>query len=132
MEKHFLSDFFEGTPIFQPKPRYNADGDSIHYKVTDEAACAERIDSFLTLYRSADDNRVIGFQIKGISAILEKYGAKELAIASKEHPDKSISVVAIFFKALKAGEREPTADQYEEIVPLLQHLHGNRIPISIH
>jgi hypothetical protein len=99
MEKHFLADMMEGEgkPEFRAEPWYNPYGDCIVYKRVDEAVVAERIDELLTVYNSAVDNRPIGFQIKGVQAIIQKLGLDGLAVASESDAG---AVKSIFIAAL--------------------------------
>jgi len=69
-----IIDFFGGDPQFSAEPWYNPSGDSIHYHLTPEEFFGDRVDDKLTLYRSRETNEVVGCQIKGISAILKKFG----------------------------------------------------------
>lgn len=110
MEKHFLADMMagEGNPAFRAEPWYNPHGDCIVYKMADEAVVAERVDDLLTVYNSAVDDRPIGFQIKGVQAIIRKLGLDGLLVASKvkEGTMKSVSVTALLLAAYE--ERDPT------------------------
>jgi hypothetical protein len=110
MEKHFLADMMagEGKPEFRAEPWYNPCGDCIVYKIADEAVVADRIDELLTVYHSAVDNRPIGFQIKGVKAIIRKLGLEGLAVASHQKAGavKRISIAALLLAAYE--EREPT------------------------
>ena len=83
MEEHFLAHMMEGKPSFKAEPWYNPYGDCVVYKMANEAAVADRIDELLTIYRSVEDDRAIGFQIKGVLAIIKKFGYSGLRIASK-------------------------------------------------
>jgi len=98
----------EGKPEFRAEPWYNPHGDCIVYKIADEAVVAERIDDLLTVYNSAVDNRPIGFQIKGVRAIIQKLSLDGLAVVSqaKAGAVKSISIVALLLAAYE--ERDPT------------------------
>ena len=129
MEEHFLKDFVDGEPEFKAEPWYNPDGDCIHYQAVDEAVYADRIDSLLTLYRSANDDRVIGFQVKGVMAILEEFKLRAVAISANQETDRSISVIEILLVALKAGEGQPTAEQFAGLSSLLRGLRHDRIPL---
>ena len=71
-EEHFLAASMQGEPTFRAEPWYNPYGDCLVYKMANEAAIADRIDELLTVYRSAEDNRPIGFQIKGVLATIRK------------------------------------------------------------
>jgi hypothetical protein len=109
MEKHFLADMMDGPPEFRPEPWYNRYGDCIVYQMADEAVVAERIDELLTVYNSALDNRPIGFQIKGVAAIIRKFGLDGLAVRSEADTQgvKSISVMALLLAAYEEGPRTP-------------------------
>jgi len=50
---------------------YNREGDCVMLLATNEGVVADRIDQYLTLYRSAVENdRVIGIQLKGIRGLM--------------------------------------------------------------
>jgi len=108
MEKHFLADMMkdQGAPTFRAEPWYNPDGDCIIYKMADEAVVADRVDDLLTIYRSAVDNRPIGFQIKGVAAIINKFGFAGLAVSS-EATAASVRSVSIGALLLAAYEERP-------------------------
>jgi hypothetical protein len=97
MEKHFLADVMEGAPTFRAEPWYNAYGDCIVYQMADEAIVADRIDELLTVYRSAVDDRPIGFQIKGVAGMVRKLGLDGLAVYSDADARgvKGISIAAL-------------------------------------
>ena len=109
MEAHFLDGLVVGTPSFDDTPWYNPDGDCIVCQIADEAVVAERVDEILTIYHSADDGRPIGFQIKGIQALLSTFGLDGLACQAKRDKDKnallSVSVSAILLAAYEHGQK---------------------------
>ena len=107
MEKHFLADMMEGEPTFKAEPWYNPDGDCVVYKMANEAAVADRIDELLTIYRSAANNRAIGFQIKGVAEIIRKFGFAGLAVSAEADVEgvKSVSVAALLLAAYEEGPR---------------------------
>lgn len=113
-EEHFLAGTIEGEPTFRAEPWYNAYGDCLVYKMANEAAVADRIDDLLTIYRSAEDNRPIGFQIKGVAAIIRKFGLSGLQIASETDTEsvRSVSITALLLAA------------YEEYPPTLSRRLG--------
>ncbi len=108
MEKHFLADMMagEGQPAFRAEPWYNRHGDCLVYKMADEAVVGDRIDELLTVYRSAVDNRPIGFQIKGVAAMIRKLGLDGLAVESEADAEgvRRISVTALLLAAYEEGE----------------------------
>jgi hypothetical protein len=109
METHFLDGIMPpGGPEFRPEPWYNPDGDCIVHKTVNEAVVADRIDDLLTLYRSANDRRrVIGYQIKGVLALIHKFGwdgiAIECAADHKTGEVRLISVAALLLVAFGEG-----------------------------
>jgi hypothetical protein len=105
MEKHFLDGLVEGPQQFRAEPWYNPHGDCVIYQTADEAVVADRVDGILTVYRSANDNRAIGFQIKGIGAIVRRFGLEGLAVQSVAEGDqvKSISIFALLLAAYESG-----------------------------
>jgi len=105
MEEHFLNDYVDGTPEFRAEPWYNPYGDCVVFQTADEAVVADRIDDVLTVYRSAVDNRPIGFQVKGVQAIVTQCGLDGLAIESEVEGDtvKSISVALLLLAAYEIG-----------------------------
>ncbi|MCX5634991.1 MAG: hypothetical protein NTW55_03995 [Planctomycetota bacterium] len=105
MEKHFLSDYVEGSSEFRPEPWYNQKGDCIVYQTANEAIVADRIDEFLTIYSSAIDERPIGFQIKGVRAIIKAFGLDGLAVKVEKAGDqiRKISLIALLLAAYEQG-----------------------------
>jgi hypothetical protein len=110
-EEHFLAGMMEGEPTFRAEPWYNPYGDCLVYKMANEAAVADRIDDLLTIYRSAVDNRPIGFQIKGVAAIIRKFGLSGLAVASENDAERirSVSITALLLAAYE--EHPPTVNR---------------------
>lgn len=106
MDAHFLDNIMPGGgPEFQPGPWYNRDGDCIIHKLANEAVVADRVDALLTLYRSAEDRRVIGYQIKGVLALIHKFGWDGMAVEYAASGDevRSISVAALLLAAFGEG-----------------------------
>lgn len=66
-----------GPATFKKEPWYNDLGDSIEYHVIDEGYYSQVVDDHLTVYKSAIDDRIIGFQITGASAFMKKLGISE-------------------------------------------------------
>jgi len=107
MEEHFLADRMEGTPEFRAEPWYNPHGDCVVFQMADEAFVAERVDEVLTVYNSAIDNRPIGFQIKGVRAIITRFGLDGLVVSSEANARgvRSISITALLLAAYDEGPR---------------------------
>ena len=107
MEKHFLADVMEGESGFRAEPWYNPYGDCVVFKMADEAVVANRVDELLTVYNSAVDDRPIGFQIKGVHAIIAKFGLDGLAVSSEADAKgvKRISIALLLLAAYDEGPR---------------------------
>jgi hypothetical protein len=75
--------------------------------MADEAVVARRIDEWLTVYNSAVDDRPIGFQIKGVHAIVTKFGLDGLAVSweSDGAVVKGVSVAMLLLAAYEQGPR---------------------------
>lgn len=114
MEKHFLDDFVkeQGSNGTEPlassvrAPWYNPYGDCVMYQTVDEATVADRIDEYLTILRSAVDDRPIGFQLKDVLAVIKRYGCEALRVSAAIHKDQVISVKALLLAAYEL--RPPT------------------------
>jgi hypothetical protein len=105
MEEHFLKEFVSGVSREASKPWYNPAGDCIIYQMADEAIVADRIDRSLTIYRSAINNRPIGFQIKGVDAITQKFGLNGILVECKtnKYELQQVSISALLLAAYEQG-----------------------------
>ena len=110
MEEHFLNDFIGqfgkdaklGSHKDQTHLWYNQDGDCIQFQTTDVAIVADRIDEYLTIYRSAENNEPVGFQLKDIKALIKKYGLAGISVEATVRDNKLISVTALLLRAFGA------------------------------
>jgi len=59
---------------FRSRPFISRDGDFLTYYFEDADHFAERVDDILTVYRSMDGNRFVGFKLKGVAHLLETVG----------------------------------------------------------
>ena len=107
MEEHFLKDVVEGQPEFKAEPWYNPHGDCVVFQMANEAIVADRTDEILTIYRSAVDRRPIGYQIKGVQALIRKFGWDGLLLESESTGEQlqSISVIALLLAAYEGGPK---------------------------
>ncbi len=118
-KKHFLEDFVSGPSGITPEPWFNPPGDCIIYQTSDEPFVADRIDELLTLYRSIENNAVIGYQIKGVRAILNIFDFDSLTVACNQD-GKEISFVAVLLAAYEKGpktigRRKSYTDAFESV-----------------
>jgi hypothetical protein len=107
MEEHFLKEFVAEEKRQAPEPWYNPDGDCIIYQVSDDAVVADRIDEVLTIYRSALDDRPIGYQIKGVLALAKMFGWDGVLVeCKKDHGElKEVSLFALLLAAYEHGPK---------------------------
>ena len=106
MEAHFLADIVAGESREAPRPWYNRAGDCLIYQLrADVEIVADRIDQVLTIYRALDTGKAIGFQIKGVSAIVNKFGFDAIGISTSQIGDeiKEVSVIALVMAAFEDG-----------------------------
>ncbi|MDB6039533.1 MAG: hypothetical protein JWM99_3374 [Verrucomicrobiales bacterium] len=107
MEEHFLKDFVVDVTREPSKPWYNAAGDCIIYQITDEAVIADRVDEILTIYRSVENNAAVGYQIKGVKALAEKFGWDGVLIESRNDGEElmEVSLSALLLSAYEQGPK---------------------------
>lgn len=77
---------------FRGEPWYNCAGDRVIWYFQDQDSYAERIDDKLTVYRTLESDEVVGCQIKGIQAILDKQG-----IFCVNYDDNTVLLSALFY-----------------------------------
>lgn len=97
MEEHFLKAFVrdEERAPFEPRLFYNRFGDCLEYKIAPEGVVGDRIGEVITIYRSAIDDRPIGFQIKGVSALLKILDAAGMVIQAEQAGEERKSLVSV-------------------------------------
>ncbi len=112
MEKHFLDDWIHkldksatlGSDKKKLEPWYNPHGDCIEFQTTHEAIVADRIDNYLTIYRSANTKKPIGFQIKEVHALLDKYKYEVVSLEAEIRGEELVSVTALLMFALGSDQ----------------------------
>lgn len=129
MAESFLEDRVHGEPGFTAEAWYNPYGDCVEYHTVNEEVYADRIDSLVTLHRSMLTSRVIGFQIKGIKAILREHDF--MIVGTKERVDGTISVLAIVMAALQTAKPKATIDQLEDLADLLTGLGNQKVSVPL-
>ena len=112
MEKNFLDEYIKksdptavkGSHKAKQKPWYNPHGDCIEFQAVDEEIIADRIDNFLTIYQSATNREPIGFQIKDVQKLMQKYECTGIEVQAKLSQGKLINVTGLL---LFAYEHQP-------------------------
>ena len=85
-----------------PKPWYNLYGDCIEYQTEQVAIVADRVDNYLTIYRSGETDNAIGFQLKDVKALMKKYDASGLHVVCEFKDEKIVSVISLLMTAFEA------------------------------
>jgi hypothetical protein len=85
---------------FRPKPYYSADGDSLTFYFKNEESYGERVDDFLTVYKSMKTGELVGCQVKGAVEALGLLGDFGLLIHDKPH---SVLLGMIFMACMAAN-----------------------------
>lgn len=109
-----ILDEFGEEPGFDPQPWYNQYGDCVVFHASEEEAYADRIDLILTLYRSVETDEVIGFQVKGVRAIVELSGFNGFAISTKTK-DGNVNEISISLLLIAAACKGGTGDAERRI-----------------
>jgi len=112
MEKGFLNDWIKEAGITGPMGShknsvwYNKEGDCLQFQSEQVAVIGDRIDEFLTVYLSAENKDIIGFQLKDVKALVQKYGLPGIVVdASVKKDQLSISVFALLLRAFGATSK---------------------------
>lgn len=114
-----------------PRPWYNTYGDCIEFQTVDEAIVGDRIDDFLTIYRSAETDMAIGFQLKDIMALLEKFGCDGLHLKVEVDNDKLVSLAALLLQAYEELPRTiKRRSGYSEAIRNLTKMESDEVQLT--
>lgn len=97
------------APAFKAEPFYSPEGDSLTYYFKPDRSYAERIDDFLTVYRSTDDKGLVGCQIKGLPKTLALLGNFGIKISD------GCVTLGMIFMACMAQTTEPAKEYYLQL-----------------
>jgi hypothetical protein len=112
MEEHFLDKLVrqgdpsarKGSEEQNPELWYNPHGDCIEFQTINDEVIAERIDNFLTIYRSATNREPIGFQLKDVQRLVQKFECTGIEVNATVKGQRLIRVTGLL---LWAYESEP-------------------------
>ena len=91
---------------FTPKPHYSADGDSLTFYFKNEESYGERVDDFLTVYKSMNTHSLVGCQVKSVVKALALLGDFGVLI----HDKSSSVLLGMIFIACMAASPPPIAE----------------------
>ena len=128
MEKHPLEHLVEGERGFCATPWFNPHGDCVTFAIANEARIADRIDGILTIYRSAVDDRPIGYQIKDVTAIQRRMGLQAVEIQSEEAQGQLISVSMLLLAAYES--KPPSISRREAYSFALEQTANSKVKVN--
>ena len=113
--KELISKFGKGEKLGSRKDElhiwYNEDGDCVQFQSDQVAIIRQRIDEYLTVYRSAESNEIIGFQLKDIKALINKYECDIFAVKAAVKNKVLISITTLLLKAF--SKQSPTINRLQ-------------------
>lgn len=95
---------------FTPRPFYSIEGDSLTFYFKDEECYRERVDDFLTVYKSIKSDKLVGCQIKGLPQALKLLGDFGLVIE-----DDSVRLGMIFIACMAASKVPEARKRYIQL-----------------
>jgi hypothetical protein len=132
MEERFLENWMQkidpsaerGSHVQRREPWYNPHGDCIQFQTVNEAAVAERIDNYLTIYRSALTDHPIGFKIKDVRELIKKYGCDGIGVEAEIHGQILVRVTGLLLRAYQS--EPPTISRVSGYASALEALTFDR------
>lgn len=112
---------------FVKKPFYDPVDDSITLFFADDEACREKVDRFLSVYRSFQTKQVVGCHLKDVRKILSKVEALNIGIKTS-----SITFGMLLLSVPWVAEGEPIrveSRRYREVVePVFRAVGSTKLP----
>ena len=96
---------------FTARPLYSVEGDSLTFYFKDDESYRERVDDFLTVYKSIKSDKLVGCQIKGLPRALKLLGDFGLFFIE----DGSVRLSMIFMACMAASPEAETRKRYVEL-----------------
>src|SRR5437867_7554506 len=96
---------------FTARPFYSVEGDSLTFYFKDEESYRERVDDFLTVYKSIKSRKLVGCQIKGVPKALKLLGDFGLILIE----DGSVRLSMIFMACMAASLESEARKRYVEL-----------------
>ena len=92
----------KGSHKGQREPWYNPHGDCIQFQTVNEAVIGERIDGYLTIYRSAISHEPVGFQIKDVQRLIQRYGCSGIEVQAQMSRQRLVRVTGLLLYAYQS------------------------------
>lgn len=95
-----------GPEAFNVRPRYSRAGNCVFMYFASDESWAERVDDFLTVYRSfGDGRRVVGFKLKNVTLLTSRLGDLWVEFHTKE-----FQIYLLIKRVLQASLSSPRFD----------------------
>lgn len=111
----FLRQGLEAPGEFEPKPYYARESDTLFFYAEDVQSYAKRFNPILTIFLSTDDDRLVGFKIKGIRRIvrqMQRLGVDKIAM---HDGGIKLKVFAEFALVVPADDADLTSRYEDEL-----------------
>ncbi len=133
LKRDIQSDDF-GSGHDAPNIWYNEDGDCLQFKTTHVATIGKRIDEYLTLYLSAENNEPIGFQLKDIHALYSKHDADLMSVQA-DYTSEGKILISMSMLMLKAFKKKKESINrltgYSEAFSITRGVDRVEIPVAV-
>lgn len=106
-------DYMKTRPAgqFKPVPHYSAEGDSLTFYFRQDESYAERIDDFLTVYKSLNTEELVGCQVKGLPDALRLLGNFGMNL----YQGKKLKLSMIFLALMAQSDESESKKCYEKL-----------------
>ena len=109
-----LTDYMAGRKPagFTSQPYFSKPGDFLSHFFRDEDHYAERVDGFLTVYKSIASDETVGFKVKGIEHLVREFGEYSLSVHDSEG---NLLVGPLLFGAASSATDQKVKTQYKQV-----------------
>jgi hypothetical protein len=118
-----LSDYLKSNKPkgFCAEPFYSSGGDSLVIYFKEARHYAERVDSFLTVYRSIENDELVGAQVKGLARLLDEIGDFDLLIEND-----GVKLSLIFVLCMLSSRTASSRACYQQLGRAAKHTSMSR------
>jgi hypothetical protein len=110
---------------FSPEPTFCPKSDTVTMYFDNTASYAQRIDNFLTVFKSFDSDEMIGFKLKGV---LRKMRELKALIGLVDAKTPKVHVKLILWACMAEGEKE-VFEPYQEAAKRTEEFDDAKIAV---
>ena len=121
-----------GAPVetFEPFAFYNPDGDCVEFFAKSERYYGERIDDYITVYRSSETNEIIGSVIKNVKSLCKELSVNKSPFIEIVIKEGRICIQHLFYIWWSDASRINLAPVYQKLTELAVNNHINDVKLS--